>query len=148
MLSMSPCGFREPFTGGTTVVTVQSGIGPETNPGLADIDPVQGGNQPGPSFAAWDVLSETADVAAALPAGVDVPAPFPWYRVKVVQSAASATAAFLTATGWQGDVGACVSGRAWHARLGTAKERAEVLPGDAMLRLATVVPAGKPGRWA
>jgi hypothetical protein len=37
---------------------------------------------------------------------------------------------------------------AWHSRLGTAKERAEVLAGDAMLRLATVVPAGKPGRWA
>jgi hypothetical protein len=94
-----PVRLQGAFVGGTTVVTVQSGIGPETNPGLADIDPGTGGNQPGPSFAAFDVLAESTDVAAFLPGGVDVPVPYPWYRVKVVKSAASATAAFLTATG-------------------------------------------------
>lgn len=92
-----PVRLQGAFTGGTTVVTVQSGIGPENNPG--DVGPDGPGGTPGPSEAAWSVLGESENVAASLPGGVDVPVPYPWYRVKVVQSVASATAAFLSATG-------------------------------------------------
>jgi hypothetical protein len=92
-----PVRLQGAFTGGTTVVTVQSGIGPEFNPG--DVGPDGPGGTPGPSEQAFSVLSESADVAAALPAGVDVNVLHGWYRVKVVQSGASATAAFLSATG-------------------------------------------------
>jgi hypothetical protein len=96
-----PVRLQGAFTGGTTVVNVQSGIGPEYNTGQqgVDIDPGTGGVQEAPGARAYDVLAESADVAAALPAGVDVNVVHPWYRVKVVQSGASATAAFLSATG-------------------------------------------------
>jgi hypothetical protein len=94
-----PVRLQGAWTGGSTAVTVQSGIGPETNPGLADVDPGTVGNQPGPSFAAFDVLAESENVAAALPGGVDVNVVHPWFRIKVVQTSASATAGFLSATG-------------------------------------------------
>jgi hypothetical protein len=96
-----PVRLQGAFTGGTTIVTVQSGLGSEFNPGLqgVDVDPGTGGIQEAPSARAFDVMSESADLVAALPAGVDVNVVHPWYRVKVVQSGASATAAFLSATG-------------------------------------------------
>jgi hypothetical protein len=95
----SPVRLQGAATGGTSVVTVQFGIGPKSNPGLADIDPVQGGNQPGITFAAYDVMSESANLFASLPAGAVADGPGDYYRVKWVQSGASATASFLSAAG-------------------------------------------------
>jgi hypothetical protein len=73
-------------TGGTSVVTVEQGYGPEFQR-----------DQAGQAVNAWAVLAESPDLFASLPAGAVVDGRFPYYRVKVVQSGTSATAAFLSA---------------------------------------------------
>jgi hypothetical protein len=85
---------REPIrlqgaaTGGSTAVTVEQGYGPEF-----------GRDSAGAAVNPWAVLAESQNVFADLPAGAVVDSRFPFYRVKVVQSGSSATAAFLSATG-------------------------------------------------
>jgi hypothetical protein len=73
-----PVWLQGAFAGGTTVVTLEESIGPD---------------------AAWAIWGESANVAASLANGVAVDARQAFYRVKIVQSGAAATDAYLTASG-------------------------------------------------